>query len=217
MTDRRSTTDTGAGTPESARLNWARTGLGIVGFLVVAAAFTTASDRLTGIVSMLREAADADYLLIMAFGGVAVGLAALVFVAARGSVHTIEPPEVERPTPAPEPGEPFEERLDDWHHWLPIVARQSREAVRTRLRRTAIRVVEADLNVSETEAATVVTAGSWTSDDVAARYLGDGGDRAGPRIWLAALAHGETPVRYRARRAMRAIVAVHNNVEEDGE
>ncbi|GGN94050.1 DUF7269 family protein [Haloarcula pellucida] len=189
---------------------WARIVLGGVGFLVMVGAFVTAGDLAGGVVSSLRDGVDNDYLLVMVFGGVAVALGALVFLTSTDSVRVRQMPAVEQPTPAPEPGERFDEQLDGWRPLLPVVGRQSRDAVRERLRQAAVRTVAAERGWPEAKAATAVAEGSWTEDPVAARFLAhdEGSDVVGTA--LTALARGETPIRYRARRTMAAIVERHD-------
>ncbi|MBX0324297.1 hypothetical protein EGH21_14805 [Halomicroarcula sp. F13] len=190
-------------------LPWARILLGGVGFLVMVGAFVTAGDLAAGVVSSLRAGVENDYLLVMAFGGVAVALASLVFLTSSDSVEVREMPAVEGPTPAPEPGERFDERLDGWRTVVPVVGRDVRETVRDRLRKAAIRTVAAERGWPEAKASSAVADGSWTDDPVAARFLATGGSRDTVGTGLRALAHGETPVRYRARRTMAAIVECH--------
>lgn len=196
---------------EGRALNWVRLGVGLLGFLVLAAGFTTADALLADPLSTLSEAVDDQYLLLMAVGGVALGLAALAFLSGRDSVETTDPPEVERPTPAPTPGDPFEDNLDSWRHWVPLVARRPREAVRTRLREAAVAGVKHDRDVSDREAAQRVDDGSWTRDSVAAAFLSAGGPGFRPSVWFAALLRRETPVGYQARRAMNAIETLHGH------
>lgn len=216
MTEQRSISmaDTNNDPPADDGLNWGQIGLGIVGLLVFAAAFTVASDLLTGVVDQLRSVVDNDYLLIMVIGGVALGVAVLVFLASRNSAQTMQPPDVERPVTAPDPGERLDVARNRWHHWVPFAGRQSRESIRDRLRNAAIVTITAQRDVNAADATARVDDGSWTTDAVAAAFLGADGDRLRPTLWLRAIIHGETPVGYRARRAMAAIEAIHAGREE---
>ena len=184
---------------------WKQALLGGGGLLLLIVGFTSAADVATGVVSAARGPVDNDYLLVMVFGGVALGLAGIVFVADRDSVQTRSAPEVERPTPTPVPGEPFDDRLNSWRTGVPFVGRESRTVVRERLRDTAVRVTAVDHGQSEAEAAATVANGSWTDDPVAARFLADDSGSVISSVPISALANGETPMQYRARRTVAAI------------
>lgn len=209
-----STTETNSDPSAGDGVRWGQLALGVVGLLVFGAAFTVANELLAGVVGQLRAAVDNDYLLIMVIGGVALVVATIVVLTSRNSARSMQPPDVERPITAPDPGEPFDVELDRRHHWVPFAGRQSREAIRERLRNAAIVTLTAQRDVRTAAARTRVDDGSWTTDEVAAAFLGEGGDRIRPTLWLRAIIHGETPVGYRARRAMAAIEALH--VGEEG-
>lgn len=181
---------------------WVRPLVGVAGALVLGVALLTAGGLAVGLVSSLERTVDSTYLLVIVMGAVAVVLATALLVASRDSVRVRRLPDVERPTPAPAPGEPLEERLASWRTSLPVVGRADRQAVRERLRGAAIRAVAAEEGVTDDEAARAVLAGDWTSDPVAAAFLSGEPDSG---TALRALANGVPPVRYRARRTIEAI------------
>jgi hypothetical protein len=89
------------------------------------------------------------------------------------------------------------------------LTQEARASVRERVRVTAIRAYARTHGVSEEAAADAVAAGEWTSDVVAAAFVGD--DRAPPvplrerlRGWL----HPERAYRARAERAANAVHAL---------
>jgi len=195
---------------ELAKRRWVRPTVGALGALVMVVALVTAGEFAVGLISTLERAVDNTYLLVMGLGSVAVVLATAALLMSRDSVRVRQMPEVERPTPAPAPGEPLEARLDSWRTSLPVVGRSARQAVRERLRSAAIRTVAAERGVTEGEAAVAVSDGSWTDDPVAAAFLSAESDPGALGTGLRALANGETPVRYRARRTIDAIAESHD-------
>lgn len=183
---------------------WRRAVVGALGLVVAVAAILSLDGVVAGLLSVVRARVDNDYLLVMALGGVAVALAAVVVVASRDSVRLRRPPEVERPTPAPEPGERIDARLDGLGALVPVVGRGERERIQERLRTAAVRAVAAERDWPEARAATAVAERTWTDDRVAARFL-DSGVPSAFGSALPALANRETPLRYRARRTVAAI------------
>jgi hypothetical protein len=183
---------------------WRQAVIGCLGLVVAVAAILSADGVVAGLLSVVRSRIDNDYLLVMAFGVVAVALAAVVVATSRDSVRLRRPPEVERPTPAPEPGEHIDARLDGVRPLVPVVGRAEREAVQARLRTAAVRAVAAQRDWPESRASTAIAERTWTDDRVAARFL-DGGVPSAFGSGVAALANGETPLRYRARRTVAAI------------
>jgi len=178
--------------------------LGCAGVALSVAVVLSVDGAAAGLVSAVREEVDSDYLLVMAFGGVAVALAAVAGLSDRSGVRLRTPPEVERPTPAPEPGERLDEQLDSWRLWLPFVGNSTRETVRERLRSAAVRAVAVDRGWSDRRAAAAVEDGSWTDDPVAAGFAAtDSGPTLG--VVLRAVGSGETPLRYRVRRTVDAV------------
>lgn len=183
---------------------WRRAVVGCLGLVVAVAAILSVDGVVAGLLSVVRARVDNDYLLVMAFGGVAVALAAVVVLTSRDSVRLRRPPEVERPTPAPEPGARLDARLDGIGALVPVLGARERERIQERLRTAAVRAVAAERNWPEARAATAVAERAWTDDRVAARFL-DGGVPSAFGSALPALANGETPLRYRARRTVAAI------------
>lgn len=194
---------------ESADRTRLRVLLGAVGALVLVGALVTAGGLAAGVVSALRAAVDNVYLLVMALGAAAVALGTVVLLSSRASVRVRDLPEVERPTPAPVPGEALEARLGSWRTSLPVVGRSARAAVRERLRAAAVWTVAAERGITEDAAETVVADGSWTDDAVAAAFLSSDPHAVALTDWLRALAHADPPFRYRARRTIAAIRGSH--------
>lgn len=184
---------------------WAQIVVGTAGLAIGVAAFATTWTDPVGIVTMARAATENDYLLVMGLGGLAVVLGALVVVDSRDSVRIRQTPTVERPMPAPTPGESFDGDVDRWRTLVPIVGRPASRRVQERLREAAVRVVALENDWSESKAATVVREGSWTDDPVAREFLAADGAPNDIESTLQALGNGETPLRYRARRTLAAI------------
>ena len=188
-------------------LPWRRGVVGSLGLCLVAVALFSAAGPVARALGTLRAAVENDYLFVMLFGTVAVSLAAVALVVDHDSVRLRRLPAVERPMPAPEPGETLDDRVDRWHSVLPFVGREARSATRERLRTAAVRAVAAERGWSTERASAAVEDGSWTSDPVAERFLTSGGEPGAFGTGLAALGNGETPLRYRTRRTVDAIVA----------
>lgn len=190
-------------------LPWTRLLVGLLGVAIAVVAVVTAGSPGSGLLAALRSTVGDQYSLVMGFGAVAAGLGVLVFLTSRDSVRIRHPPAVEQPTPAPEPGQRFDEHVDKWVTVLPVFGRQATEAARERLRELAVRVVAADEDWQRSTAATAVRDGSWTGDPVARRFLATDGMPRSVRTWLRAISNGETPLRYRSRRTLEAIARRH--------
>jgi len=116
-----------------------------------------------------------------------------------------EPPEA---ADARDPGEIVDDAIERATADHRAVRTQDAKAsVRQRVRETAIRAYARTRNVGEAEAANAVASGAWTSDRIAAAFVGD--DRA-PRLPLRERLRGWLhPDRAFERRATRAADAVH--------
>jgi len=144
-----------------------------------------------------------EYFLAVTLGVLAilVGAAALV---RGGPVAQTRMPAAEESVSVPVPGDGLDETVGRWRLLLPVVGARRRRSIRSRLRAAAVESLVRSRPVTRAEATALVESGDWTDDPVAARYLASSG-RGGP--WLAALARRESPVRYRVRRTVDAIVA----------
>jgi len=185
---------------------WRQLLVGTVGLVVGLLAFVTTGWDPVGIVSMATAATENNYLLVMVLGALAVGLGAFVVVDSRDSVRISHPPAVERPTPAPTPGADFDTDVDRWRTILPIVGRPARRRAKQRLHEAAVRVVALENDWPDSKAAAAVQEGSWTDDPVARRFLATNGVPNDVDSALRALDNRETPLRYRSRRTLAAIV-----------
>lgn len=180
-------------------------GLGAVGLLTLAAAFTVADGPVTGAVTAAQAALGSDYLLAASLGGIALAFAASAFVSGGRTVRQATMPETERPTPVPTPGDGFDDQLSGWRSWLPLVGPAPRDVAYRRLRRAAIEAVVTGRGCSRADAERRVDEGTWTADAVAADFLARGAGRPSLSVRLAALWHGETSTQYCARRTVDVV------------
>ncbi|WP_232701750.1 DUF7269 family protein [Halobacterium wangiae] len=129
------------------------------------------------------------------------------------------PVPLSRERSATEPGDPGESvddalKLATGDANAPLT-QEARASVREKVRVTAVRAYARRHSVDETVAAEAVAAGEWTSDVVAAAFVGD--ERAPPfplrerlRGWL----HPERAYRSRAERAANAVHALATEVSQ---
>lgn len=186
---------------------------GALAALVLAVTSAAGLGPLQAIIDALVDAVGYDWALAAALGILAVVAGLVVFASGRGStMRQAEMPTVERPVPVPSAGEPFEDTIGGWRFATRIFGGETAESVRDRLRSAAITTIATEEGCSRAAARRRVEEGAWTSDDAAAAFLAGRYTPLG--TWIVALANGETGPEYRARRTVRAIVALR---ERDGD
>lgn len=115
-------------------------------------------------------------------------------------------------TTAADPGQPVDGALDRIADDSGAFAGEARTRVRERVRETAVRACAQKRGLSRDEATDAVARGEWTSDPVAAAFLGD--ERA-PRYPLGERLRGWVHAdRAFRRRVERAVDAVHSLATE---
>jgi hypothetical protein len=115
-------------------------------------------------------------------------------------------------TTAADPGQPVDGALDRIADGSDAFAGEARARVRERIRETAVRACAQKHGVSRDEATDVVARGEWTSDPVAAAFLGD--ERA-PRYPLRERLRGWVhPGPAFRRRVERSVDATHDLATE---
>jgi len=154
-----------------------------------------------------------DYVLVGAFGGIALALLGwMVTRRATGHVEQAAPPDPETVPDAPRPGERVDELLGRWP-WALSAA--DRDYLRERLQATAISDQLGD-GRSRGSAMERVESGSWTDDPVAARFLA--ADSAGPTVTerLGLALRGDAWTQHAARRTARELVEAGTGRTADG-
>jgi len=189
--------------------------LGLAGLLVLAVALI-ADGPVSGTVNVLLALFGSEYLLVAVIGLVAFAAGVAAFVTSREAATQTGTPDPERPVAVPAPGESFDESAADWRCLLPVTGREHRATVRERLRRTAVETVAVTDDCARETAARRVDDGTWTTDEVAAAYLGETADETTEKGWFGLLLGGETPTEYRAERTVSAIADVAG-VDAEGE
>lgn len=182
--------------------------LATVGGLVLAAGVVLTGDGSTGLLEPVVRALGNDYLLVATLGGVAAVVAAAAVVSGRSAtLEQAEVPDPELPVSVPAAGDGFDERVDDWRFRAPVVGADRREAVRRRLRRAAVGVVQRTDGCPRERARDRVESGDWTDDDAAAAFLAEAESGVVGTVFAPS----------RARRAAAAIVDRDDGTGRDAE
>lgn len=179
---------------------------GLLGTLLMLGAVVSTGGPFTAVLDILVAGLGGGYLIVMLLGAGVGALGVFVLVDNRERVEARELHDVERPAPAPVPGEPFDAQIRRWRNSLPVVGEPTQAAVRERLRAAAIRAVRADRGVTESRARAAVETGAWTDDPVAGRFLAGEPDQPTVAEWLRALRTATPPLCRRARRTIAVIV-----------
>lgn len=175
-------------------------GLALLGGVVLAGERVASTLPVSDLVGLLGN----DYLLVAALGGLSLLVA--VVVAQRGdTVVQSEMPDPEDGVSVPAPGDELTATLDSWLLVVPLLARETRASVRSRLREAAVETVVRAADCTEREAEERVRSGRWTDDPDAASFLATGG---GPSLggYRRALAGGDPWFAHGARRTADAVV-----------
>lgn len=198
-------------------MNIRRGALGTAGVLLLGLSVAVSDGGvLADLVGAAVTALGNDYLLLAAIAAGGLVLAGAMIASGRaGNLDQARMPDPERPIAVPAPGGRFDERVGGLRFGLPVVGRSAREAVRERLRATAVDVTMRAQGCGRAEAERRVAEGRWTDDPEAAAFLAEGSELPSAGGTVAALLDGETPQGRRARRTADALVDRASNGGRD--
>lgn len=191
-------------------MNGTRALFGVAGVLAFGCALALDGGPAAGAVSAMVAVLGNDYLVVAAFAGAGLLVAASALATGRtGNLRQADPPTPERPVTAPAAGDAVDEVLASRTALLPVVADDRRDRLRERLRTAAIETWVRRGECSREEAVRRLDEGTWTDDRDAAAFLAGRGP--GPASRAAALARGEPWARRGARRATVAVAELEGD------
>lgn len=199
------------GRPDARRALLGAAGLGLLGAVLLAGGRVASTLPVADLLGTFGN----DYLVVAALGGVTLLVA--VTIAARGDgVVQSEMPTPEEGVTVPTPGDGLAATLDHPRLAVPLLASGAREAVRERLRGSAVRALVHAEGYTEQEARERVASGRWTDDPDAAAFLAEGRRLPPLGAYRRALASGDPWFAHGARRTADAVAGVVGPTDDDG-
>lgn len=126
-------------------------------------------------VSSLVSILGSDYFLVAVIGLGGLVIAAIVAINGRSSnLQQASMPDAESPVSAPPPGAEFDRLVDSRVAFLPVIGDGDREAVKERLRTSAVETLSRVDGCTRSESETKLSRGDWTDDPTAAQFLAVG-------------------------------------------
>lgn len=157
-------------------------------------------------VGSLIDLAGSDYLLVAAFGAVAIAaLLIMVLARAAGHVEQSRPPEPEFVERVPVLGAEFDDLVENGIDVRALLFSDESDRIREELRETATRTLMRVENLSREEARRRVETGAWTDERVPTAFLAADGSVPTSARARAAI-HGRTWVQHGASETADAIV-----------
>lgn len=157
-------------------------------------------------VEPLVDFAGSDYLLVAAFGALAiVALLLMAFARAAGSVEQSSPPEPEYVERVPVLGAEFDDLVGNGIDVRGLLFSDRPDRIREDLRGTAARTLMRVENLPRDEARRRVESGAWTDERVPSAFLASDG-AVSTSVRARAALRGQTWVQYGASETADAIV-----------